>query len=48
MHTALLLEMIADGLGNRAAAGPRASPVSYGELLARARAGAGWLGRHPG
>ena len=45
MHTALLLEMLADALPDRAAVGPLARPVTYGELLARARAAALGLAR---
>ncbi|QUD90367.1 class I adenylate-forming enzyme family protein [Phenylobacterium montanum] len=48
MHTGLLLEMAADGLGERHAAGPLASAVSYADLLARARAGGAWLAAQPG
>jgi len=43
MHTALLLEMVAEALADRAAMGPRAASVSYGELWARARAAAAEL-----
>ncbi len=44
MHTALLLEMTAEAFAERPAVGPAHDPVSYGELLARARAAAAWLG----
>jgi len=43
MHTALLLEMAAEACPQRLALGPRAEGVSFGGLMARARAGAGWL-----
>ncbi len=45
MHTALLLEMAADALGDRPALGPAASSITYAELWARARAAAAELGR---
>ncbi|HEY2661280.1 MAG TPA: fatty acid--CoA ligase family protein [Caulobacteraceae bacterium] len=48
MNTALLLEMIADGLGDRPAIGLADAAVSYAELLARARAGAAWLSQYDG
>ncbi|MDQ0466895.1 acyl-CoA synthetase (AMP-forming)/AMP-acid ligase II [Caulobacter ginsengisoli] len=40
MHTALLLDMVAGSFPDRAALGPSAASVSYGELAERARAGA--------
>jgi len=43
MHTALLLEMAADGLQDRIALGSRDGGVSFAELGTRARAGAAWL-----
>ena len=45
MHTALLLEMAADALGDRPALGPAAASITYAELWARARAAAAELGR---
>src|SRR5436305_6329356 len=43
MHTALLLEMAADGFPERLALGERTAGVTVGELHARATAGAAWL-----
>ena len=40
MNTAMLLEMAADGMGDRVAVGRRADGLTYAELLARARRGA--------
>ena len=48
MHTGLLLEMAADALGDRLAAGPLAAGLSYAALLQRARAGAEFLTRAGG
>lgn len=48
MHTALLLEMAAGAFPDRIALGPRAAGLSYGDLAARARAGAVWLAPHGG
>src|SRR3954469_25964373 len=45
MNTAMLLEMVADTLGDRVAIGPRAGGTTYRELLAAARHGAGELQR---
>ncbi|HEX7761012.1 MAG TPA: class I adenylate-forming enzyme family protein [Caulobacteraceae bacterium] len=47
MHTALLLEMAAEALGDRPAMGPSASAVTYAGLWAQARAAAAELGRLP-
>jgi fatty-acyl-CoA synthase len=44
MHTALLLEMAAEGLPDRIALGSRDGGVTFAELASRARAGAAWLG----
>src|SRR5436190_14996613 len=43
MHTALLLEVAAEAFPDRTAFGSRDGGVSFGELAARARAGAAWL-----
>jgi len=43
MHTALLLEMAAEACPERLALGPREQGISFGDLMARARAGAAWL-----
>src|SRR5437879_161816 len=43
MHTALLLEMAAEAFPDRLALGPRDAGIGFGELAARARAGAAWL-----
>jgi fatty-acyl-CoA synthase len=48
MHTALLLEMAAEGVGERVAIGPRATGLSYGRLLELTRGAAAWLARQPG
>src|SRR5262245_41476467 len=47
MHTALLLEMAADGLGDRLALGSRVGGLSYAEELRSARAAAAWIAREP-
>ena len=43
MHTALLLEMAAEAFPERTALGSRDGGISFGELAARARAGAAWI-----
>ncbi|HKP79387.1 MAG TPA: long-chain fatty acid--CoA ligase [Phenylobacterium sp.] len=43
MHTALLLEMAADALGDRLALGPKAAGVTFAGFAARVRAAAAWL-----
>ena len=43
MHTALLLDMAADAFPDRLALGSRDDGIDFGELAARARAGAAWL-----
>ena len=43
MNTTMLLEMVADALGDRVALGSRAGGTTYRELLAAARRGAGKL-----
>jgi acyl-CoA synthetase (AMP-forming)/AMP-acid ligase II len=43
MHTALLLDMAAEALGERIAFGSLRDGTSFAELGARARGGAGWL-----
>jgi len=43
----MLLEMAADGFGDRVAFGPRAGGMTYADLLARARRAAGWLVERP-
>jgi acyl-CoA synthetase (AMP-forming)/AMP-acid ligase II len=48
MHTALLLDMAADALGERIAFGGQADGVSFAELGARARGAAGWLSQRAG
>ena len=48
MNIALLLEMAADGAGDRVALGSRSGGTSYAELLRRARNTAGWLASHDG
>ncbi|MFM7535957.1 MAG: class I adenylate-forming enzyme family protein [Acidimicrobiales bacterium] len=47
MNVAMLLEMAADGFGDRVAFGPRAGGMTYADLLARARRAAGWLVERP-
>jgi fatty-acyl-CoA synthase len=47
MHTALLLEMAADGLGERIAVGSLANGASFASLLAQARAASAWISRQP-
>src|SRR5262245_47154444 len=47
MHTALLLEMAAEGLGERLAVGSLAGGTSFAALLAQARAASAWIARHP-
>ena len=47
MHIGLLLEMAADGLGQRIAVGPLASGLSFAGLLSRARARAALLAASP-
>ena len=48
MNTALLLEMAAEGAGERVALGPRSDGVSYTELLRLARNAGEWLTSQPG
>jgi acyl-CoA synthetase (AMP-forming)/AMP-acid ligase II len=48
MNIALLLEMAADGAGDRVALGSRSGGFSYRELLRLARNTAGWLARQQG
>jgi acyl-CoA synthetase (AMP-forming)/AMP-acid ligase II len=48
MNTAMLLEMAADGAGQRIALGPRRGGRSYAELLRLARNSAAWLATQPG
>ncbi len=48
MNIALLLEMAAEGAGERVALGPRAGGVSYAELLRLARSSGEWLAAQPG
>lgn len=48
MNIALLLEMAADGAGDRVALGSHSDGTSYAELLRRARNTAGWLTSHDG
>ena len=48
MNIALLLEMAADGAGDRVAVGPRSGGMSYSELLRLARNTAGWLASQEG
>jgi fatty-acyl-CoA synthase len=43
VNIALLLEMAAEGAPDRVALGPRAEPVTYAELLDRARRTATWV-----
>ena len=47
MHTALLLEMAGEGIGERVAVGSRAGGVTFAQLLAGARAAAAWLQDRP-
>ncbi|MDB5429831.1 MAG: AMP-dependent synthetase and ligase [Caulobacter sp.] len=47
MNTALLLEMAADGAGERVAIGSAADGCVWPELLDRARSAAGWLASRP-
>ena len=47
MHVALLLEMAAEGLGERVALGSRDGGVSFAALLHQARGAAAWLARTP-
>src|SRR5438874_13063559 len=42
MHTSMLLEMAADGFGDRTAIGPKAGGLTYADLLDRARRAAVW------
>jgi acyl-CoA synthetase (AMP-forming)/AMP-acid ligase II len=48
MNIALLLEMAAEGAGQRMALGPRSGGVSYAELLRLARNSGEWLAAQPG
>ena len=48
MNIALLLEMAAEGAGERVALGPRSGGVSYAELLRLARNAGEWLASQPG
>lgn len=48
MNIALLLEMAAEGAGQRVALGPRSGGVSYAELLRLARNAGEWLASQPG
>jgi len=48
MNIALLLEMAAEGAGQRVALGPRSGGVSYAELLRLARNSGEWLASQPG
>ena len=48
MNIAMLLEMAAEGAGQRTALGSRSGGLSYAELLRRARNTAAWLASHPG
>ena len=48
MNIALLLEMAADGAGERVALGPRSAGTSYLELLRLARNTGEWLASQPG
>jgi len=48
MNIALLLEMAADGAGERIALGPRSGGTSYRELLRLARNSGKWLASQPG
>ena len=48
MNIALLLEMAAEGAGQRVAIGSRSGGVTYSELLRQARNSAGWLTAHAG
>jgi acyl-CoA synthetase (AMP-forming)/AMP-acid ligase II len=48
MNIAMLLEMAAEGAGQRTALGSRSGGLSYAELLRRARNSAAWLASHPG
>ncbi|HMD92441.1 MAG TPA: class I adenylate-forming enzyme family protein [Trebonia sp.] len=48
MNIALLLEMAAEGAGERMALGPRSAAVSYAELLRLARNSGDWLASQPG
>ena len=48
MNIALLLEMAADGAGERVALGPRSGGASYRELLRLARNSGEWLASQPG
>ena len=43
MNLAMLLEMAADGLGDRVAVGPKADGTTFEELLTRSRRAAAWL-----
>ncbi|GAA1267482.1 fatty acid--CoA ligase family protein [Pseudonocardia aurantiaca] len=43
MNIAMLLQMAADGFGDRAAIGPRGSSTSYASLFARAKRAASWI-----
>jgi fatty-acyl-CoA synthase len=47
MNVAMLLEMAADGFGDRVAFGSRTGGLTYAELLARARRAAGWVVERP-
>jgi acyl-CoA synthetase (AMP-forming)/AMP-acid ligase II len=48
MNISLLLEMAAEGAGQRVALGPRAGGISYSELLRLARNSGEWLASQPG
>jgi acyl-CoA synthetase (AMP-forming)/AMP-acid ligase II len=47
MNIALLLEMAADGIGERVAIGPKTDGLSYREFLARVRLTAAHFAQHP-
>jgi acyl-CoA synthetase (AMP-forming)/AMP-acid ligase II len=47
MNVAMLLEMAADGFGDRTALGSRDGGLTYTDLLAHARRAAGWLAERP-
>jgi acyl-CoA synthetase (AMP-forming)/AMP-acid ligase II len=48
MNIAMLLEMAAEGAGQRTALGSRSGGLSYAELLRRTRNSAAWLASHAG
>lgn len=48
MNVTLLLDMAADGFGDRIAVGPREGGITYAQLAERARKLAAWLGERSG